>query len=571
MRAFLNSLFSKDASPLDNPRQVTAWCSKLELADPQAQRDKVAAVVDEFLTSQRKPVPELLEALIKIDNGVQVGFERIRYQYVSNPRMPKEIEQKLWRDITGLANSMVAAYQRFAKVEAADAEKQAWDALMPLVLARSLHYVAILAKWHYFRFDRVPPQLWTQAHSMYRLSEIDGFDCNPFPLYPHHGAEVSSCADEYIQLLMLNTVASNNLSVRQLDWTDQWLDKWSRNVLLARRFQPDHHHFCVNLSGKQGPEKIAEDSRGDPYRYWGIFELLNEVQALISKLEAGAAPQTLGLGNDCRAPACLELLKHLDVFWSMSIRNAQISRSDRHAVSKEAHVVSGLDRLFRHVRVDNDKFSRQPAGTKPIVDDDEIMDMRLYGFVSSRTRARQAQTPQVVQRTEQADWQSWRIENESEGGFGATLEAEGAEWVRPGVLLGMRIGQEDTWKVCVVRRLSRVNELQVYTGVQLLSGTPVAVSIQSNTASLKPRALEVTEFDAFDGAILHSQNSALYLPHEVDGVSVNTLLMYSADYDSDRIYEVQARERHFTVTLGAILDKGIDWTWVTVQVVAQKH
>ncbi|MBB5190216.1 hypothetical protein HNQ50_000938 [Silvimonas terrae] len=572
MRSFLNNLFSKDVSPLENPRQVNAWCKKLELADPQAQRQKVAAVVNAFLADKIKPEPAVLQALIRIDESVQMGYERIRYQYVSNPRMPKEIEQSLWQDITGLADSMVKAYLSFAKVEADGEEKQAYDAMMPLVLARCLHYVGILAKWHYFRFDRVPAQLWSQAHSLYRLSEIDGFDCNPFPLYPHHGAEVSSCADEYIQLLMLNTVSSNNLSVRQLDWVDQWLDKWSRNVLIARRFQPDHHHYCVNLSGKQGPEKIGDDSQGDPYRYWGIYELLNEVQGLIAKLESGTSPANLGLGNDVRGPACLELLKHLDVFWGMAVRNAQFTRSDRHDVSKEADVVNGLDRLHRKVRSDNERFTRQPDEAKTGVDYDEVMDMRLYGFVSARTRSRQAQAPQIVQRTEAPDWQSWRVENESEGGYGATLEVAGAEWVRPGVMIGMRFGPDDSWKVCVVRRISRMNEFQIYAGLQLLSATPVAVSIQTtSTTPAPPRALEVTDFEAFDSAALHTMNSALYLPYEVDGVTTNTLLMHSANYDADRTYDVQARERHFTVSLGRSLDKGVDWTWVTVQVLSQKH
>ncbi len=288
------------------------------------------------------------------------------------------------------------------------------------------------------------------------------------------------------------------------------------------------------------------------------------------KLEAGATPQSLGMNSDCRTASCIELLKHLEVYWSMSIRNAQIQRSHRHNVQKTADVVHGLDRLYKHVRADNGKYAATSGKeAKEAIDYDEVMDMRLYGFVSARTRSKQAQSAQQAVQVA-ADWQSWNIENESEGGYGAILPIASNEWARPGELLGMRFAAEENWRVCVIRRLSRLNEFDVYAGVQVLSATPVAVQMRTDAPPAHQHAtLALGDFDAIDGSALLTTGTALYVPHEIDGTSVNTLLVHSADYAGGRIYQVQARDRKFTVSLGAQLEKGVDWIWVTVTVLSQ--
>ncbi|GAA5785472.1 hypothetical protein GCM10007860_04080 [Chitiniphilus shinanonensis] len=568
MREFITSLLSREKSPLSSPKVAVAWCRRIETLDPQTQLDKVGEAVAKYLEHPAKPDFESLQALVLVDNMVQPAFEAIRFQYVSNPRMAKDMEQRLWRDIVGFSQHMIESYQRFIEHEGDEVYRTAgFSEHMPLVLARSLHYIALEAKWHYFRFEKVPGKLWTLAHRFYRLSEIEGFDSNPFALYPVRDKVVSSCADEYIQLLMLATLSANNLSVRQLDWVDQWLDNWSKLVQINRRHQEDRDHFCVNLQEPQGPQKIQPESTGEPYRYWGLFDLLHEVQEVIKRLESGVAPADLGLGSDCRAPSCLELLKHLDTFWTMSIRNAQIQRSERYDVKKAADVVHGLDVICQQVRADNEKHSRQPTETRTQVDYDELMDMRLYGFVSARTRSKLQQTPTGTIGAPRVEYQSWLIENESKGGFGAVLRYSENDWVRPGRLLGVRLGDGQNWQVGVVRRLARRGNDEIYTGIQVLSATPVAVSIQQANGGARNEPMVVTELSDL-GAELPAQKLALYLPYRgQDGGNMNTLILYGADYASDRLYRVQARDRSFTVSLGSVLEKGVDWIWVALQVI----
>ncbi|GHD58782.1 hypothetical protein [Jeongeupia chitinilytica] len=568
MREFLNKLFKRDSSPFAGNKLANAWCRQLELDAPAAQRAKVLALARGFVADRKLPTPEALEATLLIDAAAQSSYDALCCQYVANPRMSKELERQLWTEIVEYAQAMIDLYQRFVKADPSPEDKPRIDAQMPQVLARSLHYLGLQAKWYHFRFERLPSKLWTQANQLYRLSEIDGFDSNPFPLYPGHADEVTSCADEYLQLLMLATLSSHNLTVRQLDWADHWLDRWSKLIQLSRKFYADRHHLCVNLQEDGGPVRVKEDQSEEPFRYWGLFDLIHELQETQRKLENGATPVSLGLGQDCRQPASTELLRLIESAWTTLMRNTQVTRSARQTVSKTAEVVQGLGRLCAMVRADNDKFSRQPAEVRTDVDYDEIMDMRLYGFVSERTRAKQATGPATVQpkSRQKVGSVAWAIENESEGGFGAILHAAENEWIRPGALIGMRTGEDDNWRVCVVRRLNRLRDEQLSAGIQILSATPVAVSVKAEDD-------ENTQINLSDVSFLNTEfpmlRVGLYIPHLQGGNSVNTLMLHASEYANNRLYSVKARDRSFTVKLGSVLEKGADWVWANVQVVKQ--
>lgn len=563
----LTSIFSGKSQPFESLKMAEGWCKRIAEEDPATCRNRVQALLAESLEGQRPLTADSLQALLHIDAFVQDAYSAICYQYISNPRMPKELEQKLWREITDFARDMAEAYRRYVQMVESDALRVQLQPYMAMVLVRALRYVALQAKWHYFRFEKAPARLWQQAHQLYRLAEIDGIDSDPLLAYPRD-KEVTSCADEYIQLLMLSMISANNLSIIQLQYIDEWLDKWSKLIQLSRKYQEEQHHFCVSLQDAYPPARVSSDTIGDFYRYWGVAELLAGVQDILSRIEGGAKPRDMNLGDECHAAGCQELLRHLITFWTMSMRNSQISRNERYKVAKAASVIHGLDLILAHVKEDNDRYGQENSTTPRTTDYDEALDMRLYGFVSARTRQKQSQNPYMVQ-SKTHDWQTWTIENESVGGFGAVLHFSENEWVRPGALIGLRLGAGQNWQLGVLRRLNRINGDEVYAGIQILTTTPVTVSMHCDEMD-RIEKISVTEVDPSGGFPVRTSRGGLYVPYHTDsGENLNTLIIHSADYGHERIYQVHARDKMFTVCMGAVIDKGVDWTWVSVSVLQQ--
>lgn len=563
----LTSLLTRHKVPLASAKAAQSWWRPLDETDPENQLLKVDRAVADFLAGKQPLSLDVLQSLLWLDNAVQPALESICFQYVSNPRMPREIEQKLWRLIHGFSQRMVEAYGRYVQAEGGENSTNAFDSEMPKILARSLRYLAIQAKWHYFRFEKTPPKLWKMANQYYRLAEIESFDSNPFTLYPSISEQVTSCADEYIQMLMLATVSNNNLTAMQMDNLDTWLERWSKLLQLDRNYHSEQHHYRVSLLGSNGPQKIDTTMTGELCRYWGVGELVRCIHEKLAQLEGGATPQSLELGEKIPSVGVIELLKQLDQFWTMSMRHSQIQRMERFKVNKSVHVIHGLDSLCAHVREDNNRHRQEFGTEKSIskVDFDEVMDMRLYGFVSDRTRTKLAQSPHALQDNKQQVWQTWIVDNESVSGLGTVLNSNTNEWVKPGRLIGVRFDEKDNWRVGVVRRLNRLNHDELFAGIQILANTPVTVTMRSDELD-RMEGITVTDPGFHGGIDLPNVKMALYLPHKVEGANINSLIMRAADYSPNRVCRVQARDKVFSVSLGVVLEKGVDWTWVTVNV-----
>jgi hypothetical protein len=560
----LSGMVKRDHDPLADPRAAAAWMRDLRLQqDISGQIEQVRELIKEV--EHRKEFRlETLKALFIIDEQIQPTYELVKQQYIQNPRAGKAIEERLWEEIVGFSRAMLAAYHPFVRLENPRPDEEAgFNALGAMLLGRALRYVGIQVKWHFFRFQTPPSSLWSVANQFYRLAEVGAVDSDPVVLYPGVDAPPTSCADEYIRIQMLATLNNGNFNLRQFDWADRWLQLWSRNIQIERKYRDTVHQFCVNLSEPTGPSKIHEAVEGDMLRFWGVNELLVQMSAAMQRLEAGESPVRVGLGDDARMPACLDFLKQLEILWSRE-RSQQAHRQERTRVNKLVQVTSSLVSIFAAVRFDDERaMARATARHAP--DNDEVMDMKLYGYVTERTKQKlanmQSRNHAYVAKAKTVEHDEWVIENQSEGGFGAVLPVDGHDWVRLGVLLAIRNDEQSSWFIAVIRRLNRINTDQLYAGVQILTSTPVAVSMKS----LEVERQQISVVEGIDTVGLVVPKSALYIPYIAEGRRANSILMHSADYSVGRLYQVVARDKSFVVRVGETLEKGPDWIWAVVE------
>lgn len=566
----LSGMVKRELDPLADARSAAAWMKDMRLEnDITGQLHAVRNLLGTL--EQRQSVSlDTLKALFVVDEMIQPTYELVRQQYIQNPRAGKAIEERLWDEIVGMARAMLTAYHPFIRLENPKPDEEAgFLAANGMLLARALRYTGIQVKWHFFRFQAPPSSLWSVANQFYRLAEVGGVDGQALVLYAGPDVPNTSCADEFIRIQMLATLNNGNFNLRQFDWADRWLMLWSQSIQIERKYRDGIHQFCVNLAEPTGPSKIHEAVEGDMMRFWSVADLLAEMGKVIKRLESGENPARVGLGDDARMPACLDFLKQLEILWSRE-RSQQAQRSERTRVSKLVQVSSSLVNIFSAVRFDDERaMARATARHAP--DNDEVMDMKLYGYVTERTKQKlasmQARNHAYVNKAKAVEHDEWVIENQSAGGFGAVLPVDGHDWVRLGVLLGVRNDEQSSWMIAVVRRLNRINAEQLYAGVQILTSTPVAVSMKS----LEPERSITPSIDGIDTVGLVVPKSALYIPFIAEGRRANSILMHSADYSMGRLYHVVARDKSFVVRIGETLEKGPDWIWTVVELMRRDN
>ena len=556
----LKKILGKPVNPLESPKSAEKWLAKQATATTQLPQT-ILSLIERSGSDPAVLTAQGLLALRYLDDQLQTPLQMLTYQYVSNPRMSRPVQERIWQDVISIASVMLSAYRRFIQMESEHADELAIDKALPLISGRCLRYLAIEAKWHYFRMESPNSKVWSRAHQLYRLAEVKGFESDPITLYAGNSFLPTTCADEYLQLLLLETVNSGTLLPRQIDLVDQWLNKWTQSLALDRQYNADKHLFVVNLTEPEGVSRCSEEMVGDMCRYVSMQLVVGQITAAIKGLEQGESPAKLDLGAEARSPGSLELLRHLQNAWALQKGKAFKRASERRPARRLVDVIHGVSNLYVAVKLSLD-HRRVGESHREEVDYDELVDMKLYGFVSSRTKEKIAQSTYNALNHTVIETESWTVENESEGGFGAVLPSIENDWVRIGSLIGLRenVGEQSgDWQLGVVRRLTKVNSEQLYAGIQMLNYTSFAVKLEGLNKS-KTVNLSISGLPDLSG--MTEKNGLLMIAEDKQP----SLLLQTADYASDKIVKLVGREKIVTVKFKDVKEKGVDWTWAQLEV-----
>jgi hypothetical protein len=177
-----------------------------------------------------------------------------------------------------------------------------------------------------------------------------------------------------------------------------------------------------------------------------------------------SAPVELELGGQFAAQTVIDVLEHLERYWALT---PPTRACERKPVLMRIDVVHDFRSILSRVSRDSQDLD----------------------FSSSM--------------------ETWTVENESEGGFGAVVTEGTSEWLEIGSLLGIRLEEGASWGVGVVRRLSCPPNGRMLVGIQTLSKGAVRVDV-SDTSDDAPNDALLLLSDSEDSA--QTPELALMLP-----------------------------------------------------------
>jgi hypothetical protein len=466
-------------------------------------------------------------------------------QYLRNPRMSKVIESRLWTAIHAFYWEITRGYHAFLMDFVSNPGGSRIQSAVPVITARTLRGFANIFKWRYFRYEKIEDRLWTRVHNIYRISEFDGFANNSVKVYQGDTLP-SSCSREYVQALLLAPLGSGSLTPRQIDMVDQWLGSWGDMLRLEKSVDPERHAFYVDLAKGTGLRRMRKDISGDAtWRYVPMDPLLDHLDLVQRSLKAGTAPASMGLGEDFRLPDGYDLLEYVSNEWS-PITEHDRRRATRHPVQVRWEVVRDLANITQGMQSDILLGSGQAAGT---LSPEEILDIKLYGFVTERTKAMLKQKSMDNMRPDSHE--RWPLQDTSDSGIGVVLRNDDGDWVRVGKLLGLRQDAGDHWRLGVIRRISRIDGEWRKIGIEFLSKAPRLVYLQlTEGASLSYAVDDASHL--LDDALT---SPAILLP---DG-EIGMVVMEGAKYANGRTLKMREGAEMSFIRLDAVKDKGDGW------------
>lgn len=555
----LSSFFRADRNtPFQNPKAATKWIADLKKEDAAAWMPIAVQKLRAFLDEGQQISEAKLQALFVIDEALQAPHAQAVEQYIHNPRMAKVLLDKLWGDVVSVARVMISAYRLYIELSVDHPEEKQLEQHLHLVMVRTLRYLSIEAKWHYFRLDQLSPKFWSLTHQIYRLSELAGSDAIPIALYSGEEVEQTTCADEYIRILLMDSVNTGAFNVKQFETISQWLSKCTHLVSVDRKHQEGLHDYMVDLAQALPMSWVEKQRYAEMCRYLSVGDLVSHIDALLRRLEKGESPRVLGLGDEWRASQCIELLDILKNTWSRRTGEEDQRLSERVEVKKIIDVVHDLPNIVHVLRL----FSGVDVSERDGLSADtpsQISDLRFFGFVSNRIKQQQQVRSAYGTANGQFDFEQWLVENQSDGGLGAALMPIDNDWLRQGSLLGVR-EQKGEWRVAIVRRLAKMGKDKLYAGVQLMSQPAIAVKMQP--ASFYANS---SGYGRVDSVSTNNKN-ALMIPSGFMQ-SKPGLIMPSVEYMAGKAIRISGSGVDQQVTLGNVIEKSSDdWVWVAIEV-----
>ena len=553
----LKSLFGGAGHPFENANSAAKWLKSLHAEDAQHRVQAFVDLVPDVLDSG-PPGSGFADALLHLTKALQDAERFLKEHYVLNPRMPKAMEEALWSSVVGYADAQHTLALQLLRAPVYNTLPPATQAAVSVLILQSLITVA---KWHYFRLQPLPGPFWMAAHESLLAATGRGAEDLAVPTGGADSAagDPTTCADEYVHLLLLSTISTTGFGVRQLDWVDEWLQVWSKAVPLDSQFSPTGHQYGVALDEPAGPIRIEQELDSKNARYMGTASLLAMVDNVMNTLRSGGDATRLGLPESIRQPGATELLTQLKLYWSNQ-PNQHRRTSERHEVNKLLDVGVGYDNVSALVKADN--IERREANQSDL-NFNEMIDMRLYGFVSAHTRAKQAAAVKLAQAEAKANahFETWLVQNESEGGFGAVLPySRQGDDLRPGSLLTVRVSEQDNWHLAVLRRLHQLDNGHLYAGLQVLGLDPLfgtfSDAVQNMPHSGRSGVITVD---------VRVSKPVVYVMLGMQQHLSRSVLIRTEDYATGKQLNVQFDDRMLSLTLERVIERGLGWTWAEVR------
>jgi hypothetical protein len=500
---------SKSEHPLANDKANRDLLAAMSADDPFKILEELSHWLDSLNGTDELNVPRILEIIELVDQTAKNPVRKLSNDYIlGGARLQKFQEIRIWNAVFNYIRKLSDAYQhcltRFQEGSggAASIENQ-----MPMVAARTLRGLSVQFKWQFLRYGPTSPRLWEQLGGIYRFAEEKGLAASNVVVYPGAFGE-STIQREALKCLMLAMSSTDSLLPNKLHIAERIVAQFSEFFVLQRRAGKGCHFF-FDLSSSNLPARLVSRLEMTPgLRFFGPGTASDELANLISQVErTGTVPSSINLGGEFDSEVVLDVLRHLARYWSP----IPVARTSERR-----------NTVFRISVVHNFKELVAAISGVPV---DAAMDNAT---------------------------ETWTVENESEGGYGALLPFAQSDWLKIGSLIGVKIEDGAAWGVGVVRRLSAFDLKQRYVGIQLLSRGGSVVKVSPS--------------DAVGDA---PQESAVLLPSNAADSSASremNLLFRRGTCTLQKSMDMRAYDREYMLVPRKLLESGEDFDMFRVRV-----
>ena len=528
-----------------NLREAKKLLADLPIQDAYKSLEEINFWLDSVKDAQGYRLPDRIAVLKFLDETAQPLQLKLLKDYLAAPRMNKIQENRLWLVLVEFWKRLTGAYLHCIEEFASGGlgANQTIDEL-PLMTLRAMRGLNAQSKMLHLRYRPVEGSMWNDACELFLLAEKKIFVRDLIAPYP--AGSPSNVLQEFLKLLMVNSSAPQSLSPMQIELTYRLTDQYISSFMFGEHIGKGCHF--IDLSARSAPSKVTPDIRPHGMmRFFGAGSAPQKLQALIRQTTLGETPPEFSIAGAVKKEDLLDLLKHLTQYWSATPPHRKHTREKR---MSRLNLVHGISEIRRKITLATPDVLSSVTANNDLVYQ-ERLDLKLYGFITEKTKQIIVEAKAKAERIEieEERTESWVIENTSECGFGAVIPHIVEDWLKIGVLLGLRAEEDNKWHVGVVRRLSRDSQMKVLVGIQLLAYEPISVR-------LRPLIQAQSVWDIQSKAPAYEHVYAMLLTKDEHCSHENCLLLEPASICLNEQYELLLSDEKHVIQITEVLEQG---------------
>jgi hypothetical protein len=344
-----------------------------------------------------------------------------------------EEQARIWGAISLYSAQLEAAYTFLARQF--QTYSLGWAEVgekIPLVVARAMRATSMRLKWQLMRYLPVEKDIWQTLAQMWTFVEDKGMTGARVVVYEDR----STLPREFLKPMMLAISAADSLPALEVEIAYRIIDH------LSDRFELQRHpakacNFFIDIDRWTPPVRYTAASVvRSGSRFFGAGRVIAQLDQLTTRLAGGdIVPREMNLEGISDMGAVVHVLEHLGRHWWER-------RPERKAERRRSLLQIGV----------------------------------VHGFGEIMTRFADELADQM-----RAPADTWNVENESDGGYGAVLPMGEGEWLQIGKVLAIKAADSRIWGVGIVRRLAAQGGGQRNVGIQLLARGARQVTLRRRT------------------------------------------------------------------------------------------
>jgi cyclic-di-GMP-binding protein len=356
----------------------------------------------------------------------------------------------------------------------------------------------------YESYRPVRKGIWSQIHLLYRIADESGVETFPLQIERPNGSYKSSIEHIYKRAILIGRSDPYHFSFRGITRLFESLDEWPSMVRLSKEVEKANNNgmFIIDLSSDfpaapyfQSSSKVKKDS----FLILDTAELMGRLNDELKAVMHSIAGGLTGI-SQVQAFERMEILRHIVVSWGMH----PVRKAEREDLSIECKIVFGLTNIFSILHPDLD------VGEADEIDFDSTAEIQMVLGVF------QEKFGKVIDKN--AFVSSWKISNESSGGYSLSHTASSTKELRVGDVLALQKKGETGWNICIVRWAMEDDDGQLQAGVFKIGTIAEPVSMkplesEKGFARLEyTAALHISEGASFSNTNLIVAQKTIYSP-----------------------------------------------------------